>query len=160
MSSTFAATGDRPLPLPPRRCTRLLRSFLDVRNVWIVEVQCERSRHRYGKTGGDYHRRGSPSWIGWILAGATVHAVTPAFLFSSAARSLWPPGPWAYITANAGCLVKTLFPRPHLSGGRVRPGRGRRRRRQRLLDREVFGFAARIRLVSALLFGTSRERKI
>ena len=38
----------------------------------------------------------------------------------------------------------------YLSGGRGRPGRGRCRRRQRLLDREGFGFAARIRLVSAL----------
>lgn len=111
---TFAATGNRSLPLPPWRRARLLRSLLDVRYVRIVEVQCERSGHGYGEAGGDHHRRGSSSWISWILARPAVHAIAPSLLLSSASRPLWPPRPWTYIAAHACRLMKTLLPGPYL----------------------------------------------
>lgn len=111
---TFAATGNGSLPLPSRRRAGLLRSLLDVRYVRIVEVQCERSGHRYGEAGGDHHRRGSSSRVSWILARPAVHAIAPSLLLSSASRPLWPPRPWTYITAHARRLMKTLLPGPYL----------------------------------------------
>lgn len=111
---TFAASGNRSLPLPSRRRTWLLGCFLDVRNVWIVEVQRERSRHRYCEAGCDYHRRRFSPRILWILARSTIHAVTPALFLSSTSRPLGPSWPWTDVSTNASCLMKALFPCPYL----------------------------------------------
>lgn len=116
---TFTASRNRPLPLSPRRGARLLRCFLDIRNVRIVEVQCERSGHRYSEASGDHHRWRSSSRVRWILARSTIHAVTSTFFFSTTSWPLGPPRSWPYVSAYAGCLMETLFSCPHLKHERI-----------------------------------------
>lgn len=131
-NNTFA-TGNRSLPLSPRRCIRLLllvppgrhsRNLrlcgisLDKRYIRIIEVEGKSTGHGYGQACGDNHRRGFPAGVSWILTRTAVDA-TPAsrLVLSSATWSFGTSRPWSDVATDTGCLVKTLLARVELSSG-------------------------------------------